>query len=313
MIKQTLCFSNRAKLSCRLGQLVIELPQTETSDAVTTTRPIEDIGVILLESHSITITSACVNALLENNVAIITCDGQHMPNGLMMPLNCNTLQSERFRNQIAASLPLKKQLWQQTVSSKIHNQWMTLRKWGEVECGCMKVWSNNVMSNDSSNLEGRAAAFYWKNLFVDNPKFKRERGQEGVNSLLNYGYAILRSVIARALVGSGLLPTLGIHHSNRYNAYCLADDIMEPYRPFVDDIVLTILQRSTEYGFYDGETPLTKDVKIELLKIPTIDVTIGKLMRPLMIAATMTTASLSKCFDGESRKILYPIFTECEI
>lgn len=302
MIKQTLCFSNRAYLSCRLGQLVIELPDAKP-EPVKITRPIEDIGLLVIESHSVTLTSALISALLDNNVALITCDDKHMPSGLLLPLSGNTIQSERFQNQINASLPIRKQMWQQTVEAKIRNQGAVLKIWNSSDTSCMEQWSNSVKSNDSDNLEGRAAAFYWRNLFEENPSFTRRRAADEPNSLFNYGYAILRAVIARALVGSGLLPTLGIHHHNRYNAYCLADDIMEPYRPYVDHLVMTIIRGSEE-------TPsLTSEVKKRLLQIPVLDVNMGKMKRPLMVAASMTTASVAKCFSGEGRKINYPDMT----
>ena len=300
MIKKTLCFSNQAYLSSKLGQLVIELPGKDGRASTKTTRPIEDIGVLIIESQAITITSNLLCCLLENNVAVITCDSKHMPLGLFLPLSGNTLQSERFRFQIDSSKPLRKQLWQQTVSIKIANQQKILEKHSGCVCDCMGVWSKNVKSNDCENLEGRAAAFYWRNIFPENPEFTRERGTEGVNSLLNYGYAILRAVIARSLIGSGLLPTLGIHHHNKYNAYCLADDIMEPYRPYVDDIVIDIIK------VYGADTDISPEIKRRLLSIPVIDVNIDGLRRPLMVAASITSSSLARCYSGELRKIIYP-------
>lgn len=304
MIKQTLCFTQRAHLSLHLGQLVIELPDVKGTDTKPNkfTRHIEDIGVIVIESHAVTITSAVMSALLRNNVAVVTCDANHMPQGLILNLDGNTIQSERFQLQIEASRPLKKQLWQQTVSAKIANQAVVLQRWCKSETRCMTVWSRNVRSDDADNLEGRAAAFYWRNLFDDNPRFKRVQGGDGANALFNYGYSIVRAVIARALVGSGLLPTFGIHHHNRYNAYCLADDIMEPYRPYVDQMVMEIIRDN------NNEAPaLTPEIKRVLLTLPTIDVTIGKVTRPLMVAASMTTASLARCYAGETRKITYPV------
>ena len=288
--------------------MVIKLPEVENNDTLpdsfkaknTITKPIEDIGIVVLDNKQITITSGLLEALLENNSAVITCDNKGMPTGLMLPLYGNTTQNERFRAQIDASLPLKKQLWQQTIQQKIANQATVLKDSVNAETGCMHTWVKEVRSGDPDNLEGRAAAYYWKNLFGHIPGFNRERTGVPPNNLLNYGYAILRAVIARALVSSGLLPTLGIHHHNRYNAYCLADDIMEPYRPYVDKLVLEIVNRHGE------NIELTKDIKAELLTIPTIDVTIQGKRSPLMIAATQTTASLHKCFAGEHRRMHYP-------
>ena len=308
MIKKTLCFSNPAYLSLRNGQLVIQIPDVEKSDQLTEeekrvtvrTIPIEDIGVVVLDNKRITITTGVVEALLENNAAVITCDSRSMPTGLMLPLSGNTLQSERFRDQIDASLPLRKQLWQQTVRQKIANQEAVLRKYTETETRCMKVWADEVRSGDADNHEARAAAYYWRNLFPDIPDFVRGREEAPPNNLLNYGYAILRAVVARSLVSSGLLPTLGIHHHNRYNAYCLADDIMEPYRPYVDELVVKIIRQNYNYK------ELTKELKALLLSIPVLDVTIDGKRSPLLIAASQTTASLAKCFRGEARTVAYP-------
>lgn len=308
MIKKTLCFSNPAYLSLRNGQLVIQIPNVEKNDKLTEeekrvterTIPIEDIGVVVLDNKQITITTGVMEALLENNAAVITCDSRSMPTGLMLPLYGNTLQSERFRDQIDASLPLRKQLWQQTVKQKITNQEVVLRKYTETETRCMKVWADEVRSGDADNHEARAAAYYWKNIFPNIPNFIRGREEEPPNNLLNYGYAILRAVIARALVSSGLLPTLGIHHHNRYNAYCLADDIMEPYRPYVDELVIKIIQQNYNYK------ELTKELKALLLGIPVLDVTIDGKRSPLMIAASQTTSSLARCYRGEARTISYP-------
>ena len=296
MIKQTLYFGNPAYLSLKDRQLVIRLPDKDQ----TVTRPIEDIGVIVIDNKQITLTSGLIEALLGNNCALITCDSSHLPVGLMLPLCGNTTQSERFRHQLSASLPLKKQLWQQTISQKIANQAQVLKECFGVEVGNMLSWSKNVKSGDSDNLEARAAAYYWRNMFDDEDVFIRDREGEPPNNLLNYGYAILRAIVARGLVSSGLLPTLGIHHHNRYNAYCLADDIMEPYRPYVDELVVNIRKE------FDNTDFLDKEIKKRLLSIPTIEIKINNHRRPLMVAVTETTASLYKCFSGELRKIAYP-------
>lgn len=309
MIKRTLYFGNPAYLSLRNQQLVIKMPEVEKSTTVceviktesVRTIPVEDIGVVVLDNKQITLTQGLMEALLANNTAVVSCDARSMPAGLLLPLSGNTIQQERFIDQINSSLPLRKQLWQQTIKAKIENQAAVLRKHTSAESKCMNVWASDVKSGDSDNLEGRAAAYYWKNLFIPYiDKFVRGREAAPPNNLLNYGYAILRALVARALVSSGLLPTLGIHHHNRYNAYCLADDIMEPYRPYVDELVLSIVKSGQDYE------ELTKDLKAQLLSIPTIDVQISGKRSPLMIAASTTTASLAKCFGGEIRKIVYP-------
>ena len=225
-----------------------------------------------------------------------------MPTGMLLPLSGNTLHQERFRNQIEAAVPLRKQLWQQTVKAKIENQAFCLQKDTSKSFAPLHVLARSVRSDDADNNEAQAAAYYWKNIFPNIPDFTRYKEGTPPNNLLNYGYAILRAVIARALVGSGLLPVYGIHHHNRYNAYCLADDIMEPYRPFVDDLVIKTTNKK------EIPAELTTELKQEMLMIPVLDVLIGGKRSPLMIAAGQTTASLAKCYNGESRNIAYPSF-----
>lgn len=310
MIKRTLYFGNPAYLSKSNAQLVIKQPEPEKKADVSqsvktdsaTTIPIEDIGVAILDHPQITITQGLLAALLDNNTAVITCDGTHHPSGLLLPLSVHNIQAERFRAQINASEPLKKQLWQQTVSAKIINQAMLLKKRG-VGIQNMLFWAREVKSGDTENHEGRAAAYYWKNLFRDDMKFTRDRFGEPPNNVLNYGYAILRAIVARGLVGSGLLPTLGIHHTNKYNAYALADDIMEPYRPFVDAIVCDILDNGEDIS------ELSTSLKKQLFTIPVLDIMIAEERSPLMVGLQRTTASLVKCFEGNNRKVIYPEFS----
>lgn len=311
MIKKTLYFGNPAYLSLSNKQLVVKLPEVERNAGLpeiikketVRTIPVEDIGVLVLDHQQITITHGLISALLDNNVALVTCNQQRMPTGLLLPLEGNTIQQEKFRNQLDASLPLKKQLWQQTVKAKIENQALNLSSHTPKSVACLYAWARDVKSGDSENLEARAAAYYWKNLFTDIPDFVRDREGDFPNNLLNYGYAILRAVIARALVSTGLLPVMGIHHHNRYNAYCLADDIMEPYRPFVDDLVLGIMQ-----NLKDKPKELNRELKYKLLSVPVLDVKINGKKSPLMIAASLTASSLAQCFTGSIRRISYPSF-----
>ena len=297
MIKRTLYFGSPAYLKTKDEQLLFENADTGELKTV----PIEDIGVLILDNQQITITHALIGKLLANNVAFITCNNSHHPTGLLLNLDGNTLQSAKFKAQIEASTPLKKQLWQQTVSCKINNQ-AALLKTVRIPIKNMVNWATEVKSGDSENHEAVAAVYYWKNIFQLFPDFKRERFGDAPNNILNYGYAILRAVVARNLVASGLLPTLGIFHKNQYNAYCLADDIMEPYRPFVDKIVLNIINLNGKF------LELTPGMKKELLNIPAMDVIINNEKSPLMVAVQKTTASLVKCFEGKHRKIVYPEF-----
>lgn len=310
MIKKTLYFANSAYLSLRNKQLFVKIPEVVKNDSIPDglkkqaerSIPIEDIGIVILDNRRITITQGAIEALLENNAALITCNSSRMPVGLMLPLSGNKTQSERFREQINASIPLKKQLWQQTVQAKIKNQAFVLSNINSTIVKNMNVWASDVKSGDPDNYEARAAVYYWANIFSEIEGFTRFREGIPPNNILNYGYAILRAAVARSLVASGLLPTFGIHHRNKYNAYCLADDIMEPYRPFVDKLVRDIVTEETDIE------DLSQEIKFQLLNIPVLDVIIDNQRSPLMVAVGQTTASLSKCFSGKLRKIKYPSF-----
>jgi CRISPR-associated protein Cas1 len=307
MIKRTLYFSNPAYLNLKDQQLQIDLPHLKAIGEGSLKKiPVEDIGVIILDHQQITITHGCMAALLSNNVALITCDKSHMPIGLLLPIDGHHTQSERFRYQIEASQPLKKQLWQQTIQYKILNQAAVLYERG-IACDNMLHWAKSVKSGDPDNYEGRAAAYYWKNVFPKKIEFFRGREGDPPNNLLNYGYAILRAIVARALVSSGLLPTLGIHHRNKYNAYCLADDIMEPYRPFVDQIVLRIIDNGENF------LELGQTIKAQLLGIASVDVCFEKGTSPLMVGLQYTAASLAKCYEGSMRKINYPLIKDFDV
>ncbi|TAN18583.1 MAG: type II CRISPR-associated endonuclease Cas1 [Chitinophagaceae bacterium] len=295
MIKRTLYFGNPAYLKTVNEQLVIERPDSTESKS----EPIEDLGLVILDHQQITITQALIAKLLANNTAVITCNQTHHPTGLLMNLDGNTLQSQKFQAQIGASVPLKKQLWQQTVEAKINNQAVLLQM-ERMDNRILLKYAREVKSGDSDNCEAKAAAYYWKNIFPEFLIFKREREGGPPNNLLNYGYAILRASVARSLVASGLLPTLGIHHRNQYNAYCLADDIMEPYRPFADKVVCDIIRMNGRF------LEMTPNMKKQLLGIPAMDVNIDGQKSPMMNAIQRTTASLAKCFEGETRKIIYP-------
>ncbi|WEK35430.1 MAG: type II CRISPR-associated endonuclease Cas1 [Candidatus Pseudobacter hemicellulosilyticus] len=295
MIKRTLYFGNPAYLKTLNEQLVLELPDTGETKSI----PIEDIGICILDHQQITVTQALLAKLLANNTAVITCDHTHHPTGLLLNLDGNSLQSQHFQSQLAASVPLKKQLWQQTIIAKIQNQAALLAIQRE-ESKLLLNYAGSVKSGDSENHEAKAAAYYWKRIFPDFLEFRRERYGPPPNNLLNYGYAIVRALVARNLVSSGLLPTFGIHHRNQYNAYCLADDIMEPYRPYVDQVVCRIIRGN---GRFLEMTPLMKK---ELLSIPAMDVHIDGNKSPLINAVQRTTASLAKCFEGKQRKLLYP-------
>jgi CRISPR-associated protein Cas1 len=322
MIKRTLYFGNPAYLSTRLDQLIVRLPAVEKNETLpesfkkeaVATIPIEDIGVVVLDHQQIIISQALMAKLLDNNVAIITCNNTHHPTGLLLNLDGHSLQSQRFQAQLDATEPLKKQLWQQTIRAKILNQAAVL-KWRGLETQNMEHWADSVKSGDPENMEGRAAAWYWAHVFkgikhalpfdgaspADSlSNFIRDPNGYAPNQLLNYAYALLRATMARSLVGSGLLPVMGIFHRNQYNAYCLADDIMEPYRPIADKLIVQIIE---ENGLTEDISPALKK---KLLVLPALDIILLGETSPLMIAMQRTTASLARCFTGETRKIVYP-------
>ncbi|HPR74194.1 MAG TPA: type II CRISPR-associated endonuclease Cas1 [Bacteroidales bacterium] len=296
MIKRTLYFGNPCKLSLKEGQLHIDYTGDESSKSV----PVEDTGVIVLDNTQVVLTAALMMALMENNAAVLICNSRHLPDALLLRMHEHHAFTETVRCQVESSEPLRKNLWQQTVAAKIKNQAALLEFTG-IEAKNMNYWAGSVRSGDPDNYEARAASFYWSALYGSESGFRRHRHGEPPNNLLNYGYALLRAVVARSLVASGLMSFLGIHHRNKYNPYCLADDIMEPYRPFVDRITMAIAE-----DFEDIEE-LTPEIKKRLLIIPSADVMIDGSTSPLMIAAQRTTASLIKCYAGESRKLLFPV------
>ena len=299
MVKRTLYFGNAAYLSLNNNALIVVYPETGEEKKAS----IEDIGLVILDHNRITITQPLLNALLENNAAILSCDKKHMPIGMWLNLNGNYTQQEHWHNQIKVSEAKKNKLWKQIIKQKIRNQAALIAAKGK-EVQNMLHWADSVKSGDPNNYEARAAAYYWKTIFIDYVNgFKRGRYEDDPNHLLNYGYAILRAIVARALIASGLLPSFGIHHKSSYNAYCLADDVMEAYRPFVDSLVLQILQEDHD------DIELTSTIKLRLLQIPVMDITISNRLSPLMVAVQQTTSSLYKCYTGEQTKLKLPVLT----
>ncbi len=290
MLKKTILLENKTSISTKNSQLVIKTDLRES------TIPIEDIGFIVLDHYEIFISIPAMNFLIENNTAVIICNASHLPNGMFLNLNSHHIQQEIFKNQIDASLPLKKKLWQQTVVEKIKNQGILLEKITHTKNN-FEFIAGKVLSGDATNMEGVAANQYWKRFFEI--QFKRERYGAYPNNFLNYGYALLRAATARALSGSGLLNTLGIHHKSKYNAFALADDIMEPFRPMVDEKVYELMQN------YE-EQELNTKLKAELLQILTQTVYFENEKSPLMVALQKTASSVQQCFTGERTKIKYP-------
>ncbi|MCX8143260.1 MAG: type II CRISPR-associated endonuclease Cas1 [Bacteroidia bacterium] len=296
MIKRILYFGNPAHLRTEHKQLKITIKKEPPEEK---SIPIEDLGVVVIDHPQITITSSAISMMMNHNVALIACNEAYMPHALMLPFEGHHIQTQRMRAQIDASEPLKKNLWMQTIQAKIYNQAKLLEKQG-ITNHPLYQFQKSVKSGDADNREAAAANYYWSNIFPNIPNFSREQKGEYPNNLLNYGYAILRSVTARALVSAGLFPSFGIYHHNKYNAYCLADDIMEPYRPYVDKLVIHIMQK------FPNKKEIDTELKKELLIIPHLDVTIENEKSILMIATQRTSASLAKCFLNEQRKLIFP-------
>ena len=295
MIKKSILIENKSSITAKNFQLVIKSEIRESSI------PIEEIGFLVLDNPEIYLSITAMNLMVENNTAIIVCGKNHLPNGMFLNLNSHHIQQEIFKNQIDASIPLKKQLWQQTIIEKIKNQGFLLENITNAK-NSFEFLASKVLSGDTSNMEGVAAQQYWKNYPMPNFEkngIKRERFGDYPNNFLNYGYAILRGATARALSGSGLLNTLGIHHKSKYNAFALADDIMEPFRPLVDEKVFEIMQN------YE-EQELNTKIKSELLQILTRTVYFKDEKSPLMVALQKTASSLQQCYTGDRKKIKYP-------
>ncbi len=294
MLKRTLMFMHPATLSMKNAQLVIN--RREAFEGITTV-PIEDIGVVIIDNPMVTLTIPLLNSLSEQNVAVIFCNQKGMPVSMLQNLDTNNTQGLTLRNQLSATEPLKKKLWKQIIEAKIRNQAALLNVYGR-DGNILKPLYMSVKSGDTDNREGAAARIYWTRLF--GPHFIRDRNQDGVNVLLNYGYTILRGAVARAIAGAGLFPAIGLFHRGRSNAFPLADDMMEPYRVFIDDIVYRLWQ--------EGHEALNKDTKVELLKVLTCDTHFDEVKRPLMIGLSMTMSSLVKCYAKEATKLVLPNF-----
>jgi CRISPR-associated protein Cas1 len=292
MLKRTIYFESAAHLSFKNGQLVCAPQEGEPR-----TVPVEDIGFIVLDNHSITLSLRLIEELTSNNAAVVFCDQKHLPAGMTFSFSGNTTHAETLNAQMAMSVPLKKNLWKQTVEFKIKNQATFLEKAG-VESEALRKLASAVKSGDATNREGAAARIYWQKLFGE--EFRRDRFGDAPNNLLNYAYTILRAAVARSLVGSGLYPAIGIHHQNKYNAFALADDIIEPYRPYADEIVFEMWKSA------EGSLELSKEQKQQILKLLAVDVHMTNTLRPLMVGLSYTTASLVRCITGEQREIDYP-------
>ena len=300
MLKRTIFFSSPCRLSVKNKQMVVKMADIgEVASAA-----VEDLGFVVLENQQISISLPLLDELIKNNVAVVFCDRTCHPSSMLLNLNGHHLQQELFSQQIKAGISLKKSLWKQTIEAKISNQAGLLKMLGK-DYKKVLYFASNVKSGDVENREGAAARAYWPLLFGKN--FIRERYGNPPNNMLNYAYAVLRAAMARALSGSGLLATFGIHHHNRYNAFCLADDIMEPYRPYVDGLVYRLCNTNKDIS------ELTTEIKMQLVEILTMDVKLRDKTHPLMVALSNTTASLARCFTDQQKRIIFPVLKEKQI
>ena len=297
MIARTLSFSSPGKLFAKDAQLVYE-----GEDGVRRSFPIEDLGFVILETSLMTVSSHCIRQLADANVALVVCDATHTPSAQMLPFAAHTTTQETVAAQLGATAAVQGRLWRQVVRAKILNQSELLRRLGFDACRRLRAMADEVKNYDAENVEAQAARIYFRTLAPD-PGFVRAREGTWPNPALNYGYGVLRAAVARALVGSGLTCFRGVHHHNRYNAFCLADDMMEPYRPFVDQYVFGHVP-----PFDVQATELTREMKARLLQMLTCDVKTGDLKRPLMVALTYTTASLAKYYLGKTDHLVLPSF-----
>ncbi len=282
MPKQTLVITSKAQLSVKNGMLMVVKEEEEEIF-----RSFDDLQTIIIDNHSVSLTIPLLNKLSEKSILVVFCNEKHCPQSMLMDLESNSLQTKFFRYQIEASVPLKKQLWKQIIEKKIRNQSNLLIKLFDCDDVLQKYYTN-VKSGDSSNREAIAANIYWKMLFGKN--FIRDRYGDKPNDMLNYGYVLLRTSITRALMDSGLMPTIGIFHRNYYDSFPLSDDIMEPYRPFIDNKVYEL--------FLQGRTEINKHFKHDILELFYKELSHDEL--------TKTTASLANIFCQNSKIIYYP-------
>lgn len=296
MIKRIIDISEPAYLHLKNKQLLID-KNNETVGSL----PIEDLGVVILENSQIVITQSVIIACQKNNVAIIFCDECHLPYSVMLPVSdANTLHNKILRQQIEMTKPAKKNLWKQVVIHKIKQQSATLEKAGKNTAQLDRLVAK-VKSGDPENIEAQAAKKYWGLLFGD--KFRRNIDEPGINGLLNYGYAIVRAMVARAIVGSGLHPSLGIFHQNQYNGMCLADDLMEPFRPWIDWLVFSLLASNDK-----ADIQVDQETKKNFLSLPNESVIYNDKNMPLMVACHYLLADFKKAFEDSRFKLNYPIW-----
>jgi len=284
--------SNPCSLSVENRQLIIE-----RDGALLGTVPVEDMSVLILDCHTIVYTQEVMKLCADSNIAVIWCNDKHLPSAMMVSFDAHNLHTKTLREQIAAKLPVKKRLWQQIVIAKIKEQAKCLRQMKKDDSSLVCLVSE-VRSGDTTNVEGKAAQIYWQTLFGSD--FTREREVPGINAYLNYGYAILRACTARAIVGTGLHPALGIHHKNQFNPFCLADDLVEPLRPLADRYALGAIKK------FGSDSDLSPPVKRFLLLMTQEAVSIEGKQMPLQTGLQLYAAGVRKALGGLAEKLPIP-------
>ena len=301
MIKRIVEISqSKTYLSIRYGQLLLHQNEEQVSSI-----PCEDIGILLVDHSGVTYTHSVFTELLSKGAAVVLCGSDHHPTGMLLPIESNSLQTERFKKQIEAKEPVKKKLWKQIIQAKIRHQATIAGKDSDIYKSLMTL-RHRIRSGDPDNIEAQASRKYWPAFFASLTDYSTSLGMtrniDGLppNNMLNYGYMVMRAAVARAICSAGLLPCLGIHHRNRYNAFCLADDLHEPFRGFVDSKVREIYQ-----NIGPVET-LTQNIKAMLLEVLYEEVVIAGFKGPLMVGLHRTAASLQRCFAGEQKELDLP-------
>ena len=292
MIKRIVDISEQAYIHTKNQQLFID-KEGKTVGRI----PIEDLGVLILQHPAIVITQSTIVACQKSKAAIIFCNERHLPYSVILPISDgHTLHQKVLRMQVEAKKHLTKKIWKQVVQQKIVEQQRTLSLAG-TDAAVLARLASKVKSGDAENHEAQAAQYYWPRLF--GRSFRRDYEAAGVNTLLNYGYAVVRALIARAIVAGGLHPAIGIHHHNQYNSLCLADDLMEPFRPWVDWLVYQI-------WIENKKTKIDKDTKQNMLRLLSESVQINKKTMPLMVACHYLIADFKRCLDGSITRLKYP-------
>lgn len=294
MIKRIIEISNPSYLHLKHKQLIIEQNRVVVEQVA-----IEDIGVLILENSAIVLTQPLIIECQKNTVAIIFCDEKHLPYSTILPIvEGNTLHQKVLKQQINITEPVKKNIWKQIIIRKVQNQANTLKKYSK-NYQYLEVLKSKVKSGDSGNIESTAARFYWKELFGKG--FIRDQDKDGVNAILNYGYGIIRATVARAIVAGGLHPSMGVFHHNQYNGLCLADDVMEPFRPWIDTIVYKMyLQNSHQ--------TIDLEVKKQILNLLNQTITFKDKNMPFMVSLHYLIADLKRNFNKEIKKFEYPLW-----